>query len=112
MLTSRSHACPRTWTSSPRGAEFAEELLAELSRRFQITVLIRTVADCLGHQLYQIRKPKDRYLVDVRGVSQLPPHGIVQGVQVVDPIDLICQKVISMVGRSRSAKGTFDLGDL
>src|SRR5262245_8998835 len=70
---------------STRAAEFAEELRAELSRRFQIAVRIRTVADGLGHRLYQIRKPKNRHLVDVRGASQLPPHRIVQGVQVVDP---------------------------
>src|SRR5947207_3935735 len=59
---------------STRAAEFAEELRAELSRRFEIAVRVRTVADDLGHRLYQIRKPKDRHLVGVRGASQLPPH--------------------------------------
>ena len=59
---------------SPRAPELAEELRAHLSERFQIAV-IRTVANGLGHRLYQLRKPKNRHLVDVRGVaSSTPPR--------------------------------------
>src|SRR5450759_510087 len=63
---------------SPRAAELAEELRAYLSQRFQIAVRIRTVANGLGHRLYQIRKPRNRHLVDIRGVEGLPAHQVVE----------------------------------
>ncbi len=97
---------------SPRGAELAEELRAHLSGRFQIAVRIRTVADGIGHRLYQLRKPKNRHLVDVRSVKTLPPHQVVDNVLVISPVDLICQKVVCMVSRSKSAKGPTDLTDV
>src|SRR5437764_9676808 len=56
---------------SPRAPELAEELRSHLSRKFQIAIRIRTVANGLGHRLYQVRKPKNRHLVDVRKVDRL-----------------------------------------
>jgi hypothetical protein len=97
---------------SPSAAQFAEALRAHLSDRFQIAVRIRTVADGVGHRLYQLRKPKNRRLVDVRAVPSLSPHLVVDDVQVIPPADLICQKVLSMVRRSKSAKGPTDLTDI
>jgi hypothetical protein len=97
---------------SPRGAELAEELRADLSRRFQIAVRIGTVAGGLGHRLYQVRKPKNRHLVDVRSVSSLPAHQVVDNVLVVPPADLISQKVLSIVSRSGTAKRITDLADI
>jgi hypothetical protein len=97
---------------SPRAAELAEELRAHLAGRFQIAVRIRTVADGLGYRLYQLRKPKNRHLVDVRRVASLPAHQVVDNVLVVPPADLICQKVVTMVNRSKSAKGPTDLTDI
>ena len=58
----------------------------------------------LGHRLYQLRKPKNRHLVDVRSVNAVPPHQVVDNVLVVPPVDLIGQKVLSMVNRSGTAK--------
>jgi hypothetical protein len=97
---------------SPRAAELAEELRRHLAEKFQIAVRIRTVADGKGHRLYQIRKPKNRHLVDVRAVDGLPAHQVVEEVLVVPPADLIGQKVQSMVNRSQSAKGPTDLTDI
>ena len=97
---------------SPRAEEFAEELRTYLSQRFQIAVRIRTVADGLGLRLYQLRKPKNRHLVDVRSVNNVPPHQVVDNVLVVPPVDLIAQKVVSMVNRSGTAKRITDLADI
>jgi Nucleotidyl transferase AbiEii toxin, Type IV TA system len=97
---------------SPRAAELAEELRAHLSERFRIAVRVRTVANGLGHRLYQVRKPQNRHLVDIRAVEDLPPHQVVADIQVVPPADLIAQKVVSTVSRSRSAKGPSDLTDI
>ena len=97
---------------SPRAAEFAEELRGHLAQKFQIAVRIRTVADGKGHRLYQVSKPRNRHLVDVRGVEALPIHQIVEQIRVVSPAELISQKVQSMVNRSQSAKGPTDLTDI
>jgi Nucleotidyl transferase AbiEii toxin, Type IV TA system len=97
---------------SPRAAELAEELRASLSQRFQIAVWVRTVAAGLGHRLYQVRKPRNRHLVDIRSIDSFPPHQVVENVLVILPPDLMCQKVMSMVSRSGTAKGMTDLADL
>ena len=89
---------------SPRAAELAEELRVYLSQKFQIAVRIRTVANGLGHRLYQVRKPKNRHLVDIRGVEALPAHRMVEEVLVIPPSELIGQKVLRMVNRSGTAK--------
>jgi len=97
---------------SPRAAELAEELRVYLSQCFQIAVRIRTVANGLGHRLYQVRKPQNRHLVDIRRVEGLPAHQVIEEVLVVPPVELISQKVQSMVHRSKSAKGPLDLTDI
>ncbi|MGA7496664.1 MAG: hypothetical protein WBX00_08055, partial [Isosphaeraceae bacterium] len=70
---------------SPRAAELAEELRANLSQRFQIAVRIRTVVNGLGHRLYLVRKPQNRHFVDIRRVESLPAHQVVEEVLVVSP---------------------------
>jgi len=97
---------------SPRAVELAEELRAYLSHRFQIAVRTRTVASGQGHRLYQVRKPKNRHLADVRSVNALPAHQVVEEILVVPPAELISQKVQSMINRSKSAKGPTDLTDI
>jgi hypothetical protein len=97
---------------SPRAADLAEELRAHLSQLFQIAVRIRIVAGGLGHRLYQVRKPKNRHLVDVRSVDSIPPHRVVDNVLVIPPADLIAQKVVSTVSRSGTAKRLTDLADI
>lgn len=97
---------------SPRAEQLAEELRADLTARFSIAVRIRVVANGLAHRLHQVREPKDRRLVDVRSVTELPRYEVLENVQVVTPVELICQKVVSMVNRVMSAKGPLDLTDI
>jgi hypothetical protein len=97
---------------SPRAPELAEELRVQLSERFQIAIEARTVAKGLGHRLYQVQRPKDRHLADVRLVDNLPPHQMVEQLQVVAPAEMIGQKVQSMVSRSGTAKRITDLADI
>jgi hypothetical protein len=97
---------------SPKAPELAEELRVHLAEKFQIAVRISTVADGKGHRLYQIRKPKNRHLVDVRAVDGLPAHQVVEEILVIPPADLIGQKVQSMVSRSGTAKRITDLADI
>src|SRR6516225_7295921 len=58
---------------SPRAVELAEELREYLNQRFHIAVRVRDIREGLGYRLYQVQKPKNRHLVDVRPVAALPP---------------------------------------
>src|SRR3954464_7854848 len=51
---------------STRAAELAEELRGHLSKRFHIAVRVREIGDGKGFRLFQIQKPRNRHLVDLR----------------------------------------------
>jgi len=98
--------------ASPRAEALAEELRSFLNQKFHIAVRVRTVREGIGYRIYQIQKPENRHLVDVRPINALPPHQRVEGVLVVTPPQLICEKVLSMVGRRKKRKGLMDEADL
>jgi hypothetical protein len=97
---------------SPRAAELAQELRDHLSARFHIAVRVRELGERAGYRLYQVRKPKNRHLVDIRPVSTLPPTQRVAGVLVVAPAELIASKVIAFQGRRGRPKSGTDWRDL
>ena len=66
----------------------------------------------MGYRVYHVQKPKNRHLVDLRPVKEFPPTQRVNNVLVITPAELICEKVLSMVGRRKKRKGTMDLADL
>jgi hypothetical protein len=98
--------------ASPRAEELAEELRSFLNKRFHIAVRVRSVREGIGYRIYQVQKPKNRHLVDVRPIESLPPCQRVERVLVITPPELICEKVISMVQRTKAAKGIIDRADL
>src|SRR5438128_6997398 len=97
---------------SPRAPQLAEELRVYLNGRFHIAVRVRDVREGLGYRIYQVRKPKNRHLVDVRPVEELPPAQRVKKVLVVTPPELVANKVMSMVSRRGKPKGLIDQADL
>jgi hypothetical protein len=97
---------------SVRAAPLAEELRALLHGRFDIAVRVRSVAGGAGQRVYQVRRPKNRHLVDVRLVTSLPPTRRVDELLVLTPVELICAKVVSMVNRTMTPKGLTDEADL
>jgi hypothetical protein len=98
--------------ASNRAVELGEEIRAYLNQRFHIAVRVRDVREGLGYRIYQVQKPKNRHLVDLRPVDVLPPSQRVRKVLVVTPPELIANKVTSMVGRDHKAKGVTDRADL
>jgi hypothetical protein len=98
--------------ASPRAEELAEELRAFLNKRFHIAVRVRSVRGGIGYRIYQVQKPKNRHLIDVRPVDSLPPCQRVKEVLVVTPPELIGEKVLSMVQRTDDAKSLVDQADL
>ena len=95
-----------------RAAELAEELRNLLHERFQIAVRIRDIQAGTGFRIYQVRTPKNRHLVDIRSVHELPPHDRMDDVLILTPVELIRMKVVSMVARPQTAKGLTDAADL
>jgi hypothetical protein len=98
--------------ASSRAVELAEELRKFLNQRFHIAVRVRTVRDGIGYRIYQVRKPENRHLVDVRPVDSLPPAQRVKKVLVVTPAELMANKVMSMTSRQHKPKGIIDKADL
>lgn len=97
---------------STRAAAVAEEIKQYLNQRFFIATRVRSVRGGIGFRVYQVRKPENRHLVDVRPVEQLPPHQVVDGVQVVTPIVAIANKLQAVHGRQGKLKALTDARDL
>ena len=95
-------------TDAPRLASDLRSLLAE---RFHIAVRLREVVDG-GFRVYQLRKPKNRHLVDVRQVARLPAFRTIENVRVVEPVELAALKAIAIAGRSGHEKALSDRLDL
>ena len=77
-----------------RAEEFAQGLRQFLNDRFHIAVRVRNIRDGLGFRLYQIRKPKNRHLVDVRSIENLPPNQSISDILVLTPVELVASKVL------------------
>jgi hypothetical protein len=97
---------------SIHAGELAEALQQHLNEEFHIAVRIRNVRDGVGFRLYQLAKPKNRHLVDVRPVEALPPTERIDGVLVVTPAEVIAGKVLSCVRRKGKPKSFTDRRDL
>lgn len=97
---------------STNAAALAEDLRAFLVATLHIAARVREVASGGGFRVYQVRKPKNRHLVDVRQVDELPEHQTVEGVRVIAPPQLIAMKVSSVVERKGRPKGDTDSADL
>ena len=73
---------------------------------------IREVRGGIGYRIYQVRKPKNRHVVDVRSASDLPPTQRVDDVSVLAPAESIASKVIGFVDRKGKPKAGTDWRDL
>lgn len=97
---------------SPRAEALAEELREHLNVKFQIAVRVREAKEGIGYRLYQVQTPKNRHLVALRQVAELPPNQRVEGVLVVTPPELIAGKVLSYSHRLGQPKAGTDWRDL
>lgn len=90
----------------------ANEICTRLHKQFEVAVRVRSLSSGQAFRDYQVRKPKNRHLVYVRQTVSLPASQSIEQIQVATPAELIRQKVISSLNRSRTAKGLTDLADL
>jgi hypothetical protein len=96
---------------STDAARLAESIRALIADQFHIAVRVREVVSG-GFRVYQLRKPKNRHLVDVRHVAQLPPFRRIGTVRVVEPVELAAMKAIAIAARNGQEKGLSDRLDL
>src|SRR6185437_8281804 len=97
---------------SPRAGDLAEEIRSHLNQRFHIAVRVREVRDGIGYRIFQLQKPKNRHLVDVRPVSSLPPTKRIAHVLVLTPEELVASKVIAYQHRAGTPKSFTDRRDI
>jgi len=97
---------------STRATELAEELREYLSERFHIAVRVRVIGAAKGYRLFQIQKPRNRHLVDVRTAESLPHAERIEDVLVISPPELIAYKVIAYHARRGQPKSGTDWRDL
>jgi hypothetical protein len=90
----------------------AEALRARLAERFQIAARVRVLEPERSYRVYQVRKPRNRHIADVRGVDRLPASQRFAGVQVAAPAELAAMKVLSVDARRAKEKGISDRLDL
>jgi hypothetical protein len=92
----------------------AEDLRELIAKTFHIAVRIRSVAQGRGFRVYQLRRPpeKNRHLVDVRQVDDLPPANRIGDVHVVVPSELLVLKLSSYAARRHTEKGLTDKVDI
>ena len=93
-------------------SDLAEQLRDRLAERLRIAVRVREVIPGQGFRVYQVRKPANRHLVDVRQIEALPASQQFAGVWVISPPELIAMKVISLVHRAGRPKAGTDLVDV
>lgn len=98
---------------STNAAGLAEEIRACLAKEFHISVRVRSMTKRgAGFRVYQLMKPKNRPLVDVRQEDHLPDSVSKRGVRFVEPAALLAMKVISYVARRNQIKGDTDRVDI
>ncbi len=97
---------------STSAVSLGKELRAHLNEKLHIAIRIRTVRDGIGLRLYQVAKPGNRPLVDIRPVNELPPTQRIQGVLVVTPLEVVAGKVLSCHQRKGKPKSFTDRRDL
>ena len=97
---------------STRATELAEELSEYLSERFHIAVRVRVIGAGKGYRLFQIQKPTNRHLVDLRAAESLPHAERIEDVLVMSPPELIAHKVIAYHARRGQPKAGTDWRDL
>lgn len=95
-----------------RAKELAEELRERIATRHGIAVRIRAVREGAGYRIYQLRKPKNRHLVDVRSVESLPPAHTIEDIQVLAPPFLVAMKIVALLERRGRPKAGTDWRDL
>ena len=90
----------------------AEEIRARLADLFHLAIRVRELRSGRDYRVFQVRKPKNRHLADVRNVESLPPAQRIDGILVVTVPELIARKLLAYRRRRGQPKSGTDWRDL
>ncbi len=97
---------------STRAADLVEELRNHLAQKFGIALRVREMSTGSAFRIFQVRKPSNRHLVDVRSVKVLPQTRRIRGVLVPIPAELVALKVVAYASRRNTPKSGTDWRDV
>jgi hypothetical protein len=92
--------------------QLAEEIRQYLNERFHIAARVREVGERIGYRIYQLQKPRNRHLVDLRPAERLPAARRLAGVLTLAPPELVAAKVLAYHGRRGQPKSGTDWRDV
>jgi len=91
---------------------FATELQNYLHEKLHIAVRIREIKSGQAWRIYQVHKPDNRHLADIRSVNQLPKTELIGDIQVLTPRELAMSKLVAYHNRKHQPKAGTDWRDL
>jgi hypothetical protein len=97
---------------SSHAERFAQELRDHLAKRFHIAVRVRRLGTGPDYRVYQLQKPRNRHLVDIRGTDTLPASQRLADILVIAPAPLIATKIIAYSRRKGQPKSGTDWRDV
>ena len=97
---------------SPNAEALALEIRDRLAKRFHLAIRARELGRGRDYRVFQVRKPRNRHLADVRKVEELPPAQRIRGILVVTVPELIARKLLAYRRRKGQPKSGTDWRDL
>ena len=97
---------------SPNAKALAEDIRSLIASRLHLAIRVRELRLGRDYRVFQVRKPANRHLVDVRAVETLPPAQRIEGVLVVTAPELIARKLLARQRRRGQPKAGTDWRDL
>ena len=98
--------------ASTEPAAVATMLERALHERFHIAVRITKTKNTMRIYQRPAHGAPKRFLVDIEGVSELPPHREKFGLLVASPVELLAMKAGAAADRKHLAKGQTDRADM
>ena len=97
---------------SSNAEALAVEIRDQLAQRFHLAIRVRELASGRDYRVFQVRKPSNRDLADVRNVEELPPAQRIRRILVVTVPELIARKLLAYQRRKGQPKSGSDWRDL
>ena len=97
---------------SSNARALADATRDEIARRFHLAIRVRELGNGRDYRVFQVRKPSNRHLVDIRSVEALPPAKRIGGILVVTVPELVARKLLAYRRRKGQPKSGTDWRDL
>lgn len=97
---------------SSNARALADAIRDEIAKKFHLAIRVRELASGRDYRVFQVRKPSNRHLADIRSVEVLPPAKRIAGIRVVTVPELIARKLLAYRRRKGQPKSGTDWRDM